>query len=169
MGWTQFPLRRNMCIRCCSLDEFDWCLAMKWLEISKNCPCRKGEDCVNGLKCTKRNCFLLKGSKAETGDMYWYGQCIFKHQFRRYHRYILFTDDISKPYQRPNQVQWSFPVVSFSLTIGFKRIICPQITAIILSRESSFLLQHIVLLFAWHTIYFIIWYKKLRSFSYFNL
>jgi hypothetical protein len=28
----------------------------------KNCPCSKGEYCTNGLKCTERNCFLLKGS-----------------------------------------------------------------------------------------------------------
>ena len=28
----------------------------------KNCPCNKGEFCTNGLKCTERNCFLLKGS-----------------------------------------------------------------------------------------------------------
>ena len=28
----------------------------------KNCPCSKGEFCTNGLKCTERNCFLLKGS-----------------------------------------------------------------------------------------------------------
>jgi hypothetical protein len=34
---------------------------MKWLEISKNCPCRKGEYCANGLKCSKKTCFLLKG------------------------------------------------------------------------------------------------------------
>jgi hypothetical protein len=38
---------------------------MKWLEISKNCSCRKGEGCVNGLKCSKRNCFLLKGGKVK--------------------------------------------------------------------------------------------------------
>jgi hypothetical protein len=35
--------------------------AMNWLEISKDCPCRKGEYCVNGLKCSKQTCFLLKG------------------------------------------------------------------------------------------------------------
>jgi len=51
-----------------------WCLAMKWLEISKNCPCRKGEYCVNGLKCSKKNCFLLKGRKAEKEDINWYRQ-----------------------------------------------------------------------------------------------
>ena len=28
----------------------------------KNCPCRKGEYCTNGLKCTERNCFLIKSS-----------------------------------------------------------------------------------------------------------
>jgi len=28
----------------------------------KNCPCSKGEYCTNGLKCTERNCFLLKSS-----------------------------------------------------------------------------------------------------------
>jgi hypothetical protein len=27
-----------------------------------NCPCCKGEYCTNGLKCTERNCFLLKSS-----------------------------------------------------------------------------------------------------------
>jgi len=27
-----------------------------------NCPCSKGEYCTNGLKCTERNCFLLKSS-----------------------------------------------------------------------------------------------------------
>ena len=46
------------------------CMAMKWLEISKTCPCRKGEYCVNGLKCNKKNCFLLKGRKAEKVDVY---------------------------------------------------------------------------------------------------
>jgi hypothetical protein len=44
--------------------------AMKWLEISKDCPCRKGESCVNGLKCSEKTCFLLKGRKAEKGDIY---------------------------------------------------------------------------------------------------
>ena len=28
----------------------------------ENCPCSKGEYCTNGLKCTERNCFLLKSS-----------------------------------------------------------------------------------------------------------
>jgi hypothetical protein len=28
----------------------------------KNCHCRKGEYCTNGLKCTEQNCFLLKSS-----------------------------------------------------------------------------------------------------------
>jgi len=46
------------------------CMAMKWLEISKTCPCRKGKHCVNGLKCNKKNCFLLKGRKAEKVDVY---------------------------------------------------------------------------------------------------
>jgi hypothetical protein len=46
---------------------------MKWHEISKNCPCRKGEDCVNGLECNERNCFLRKKvDKAETGNTYLY-------------------------------------------------------------------------------------------------
>jgi hypothetical protein len=40
-------------------------LAMKWLETSKDCPCRKGEYCVNGLKCSKQTCFLLKGRNVE--------------------------------------------------------------------------------------------------------
>jgi hypothetical protein len=44
--------------------------AMKWLEISKDCPCRKGESCVNGLKCSEKTCFLLKGRKAGKGDIY---------------------------------------------------------------------------------------------------
>jgi len=45
---------------------------MKWLEINKNCPCRKGEGCVNGLKCSEKNCFLLRIDKAETGNTYLY-------------------------------------------------------------------------------------------------
>ena len=47
-----------------------WCLAMKWLEISKDCPCCKGESCVNGLKCSEKTCFLLKGRRAEKGYIY---------------------------------------------------------------------------------------------------
>ena len=35
---------------------------MKSFKKKKNCPCSKGEYCVNGLKCTKENCFLLKTS-----------------------------------------------------------------------------------------------------------
>jgi len=46
---------------------------MKWIETSKNCPCRKGDGCVNGLKCSKKNCFLVKKvDKAETGNTYLY-------------------------------------------------------------------------------------------------
>lgn len=68
----QFTLRREIGIRLYCLEEFKWYLTMKWLKISKNCPCRKGEDCVNGLKCSEKNCFLLKVDKAETGDTYLY-------------------------------------------------------------------------------------------------
>ena len=35
----------------------------------KNCPCRKGEYCTNGLKCTERNCFLLKSSTVVTRSL----------------------------------------------------------------------------------------------------
>jgi hypothetical protein len=35
----------------------------------KNCPCSKGEYCTNGLKCTDRNCFLLKGSTFVTRSL----------------------------------------------------------------------------------------------------
>ena len=34
--------------------------ARNWLKINKDCPCRKGESCVNGLKCSEKTCFLLK-------------------------------------------------------------------------------------------------------------
>ena len=37
--------------------------------IQKNCPCNKGEYCTNGLKCTERNCFLLKGSTLVTRSL----------------------------------------------------------------------------------------------------
>ena len=68
----QFTLKREIGIRLYCLEEFKWYLTMKWLEISKYCPCRKGEDCVNGLKCCEKNCFLLKVDKAETGHTYLY-------------------------------------------------------------------------------------------------
>ena len=55
-----------------------WCLAMKWHKISKDCPCRKGECCVNGLKCDKKNCFLLKGWRAEKEDIYFTNSSIFR-------------------------------------------------------------------------------------------
>lgn len=33
---------------------------MRHLKNKENCPCRKGEFCVNGLACNEENCFLLK-------------------------------------------------------------------------------------------------------------
>ena len=35
-------------------------LTMKWFEISKNCPCRKGENCVNGLNAARKTAFYVK-------------------------------------------------------------------------------------------------------------
>ncbi len=31
---------------------------MKWNEMNKSCPCRKGKYCTNGLACEERKCFL---------------------------------------------------------------------------------------------------------------
>jgi hypothetical protein len=44
--------------------------ATNWLEISKDCPCCKGESCVNGLKCSEKTCFLLKDKRTEKGYIY---------------------------------------------------------------------------------------------------
>ena len=42
---------------------------MKSFKKKKNCPCSKGEYCANGLKCTEKNCFLLKSSTFVTGPL----------------------------------------------------------------------------------------------------
>ena len=72
-AWISIHLEKgNRELRLYCLEVFKWYLTMKWLEITKSCPCRKGEDCVNGLKCTEKNCFLLKNVKTETGGLYLY-------------------------------------------------------------------------------------------------
>ena len=72
-GWIAIHLLKgNRALRIYFPEEFKWYLTMKWLEINKNCPCRKGEDCVNGLKCSKKNCFLLRVDKVVTGNTYLY-------------------------------------------------------------------------------------------------
>ena len=39
---------------------------MRSFKKKKNCPCSKGEYCVNGLKCAEENCFLLETSTLVT-------------------------------------------------------------------------------------------------------
>ena len=41
-------------------------LDMRSFKKKKNCPCSKGEYCVNGLKCAEENCFLLETSTLVT-------------------------------------------------------------------------------------------------------